>query len=211
MNHADGDKNRPRLDDPVSYYRTRASIFERLNSPDPSNRETAWQEFFSRYRPVIAGFAKRCGANQQDIDDIVQDVTTSFLSVSREFTYNPAKGRFRGWLKTCTVRATIRRSAKAMKFQGVSLEGREDIEPVFDPIWEDVWEQKLVGIALNHLRQNSGDGLTFRAFERYVLLDRPAQDVAKELGTTVENVYQAKTRMTKRLRDLVGQLREADD
>jgi DNA-directed RNA polymerase specialized sigma24 family protein len=53
-------------------------------------------------------------------------------------------------------------------------------------------------------------GLPFRAFEQYVLLDRAADAVAKELDTTVENVHQAKSRMARRLRELVRQLREAD-
>src|SRR5580700_10430981 len=81
-------------------YETRASIFNRLKSTRTNDRELAWSEFRGRYAPIIAGFAKRCGASSQDIEDIVQDVMSGFFSVSEGFAYDPAKGRFRGWLKT---------------------------------------------------------------------------------------------------------------
>jgi RNA polymerase sigma-70 factor (ECF subfamily) len=196
---------------PAAAYVTRASIFARLKSPEPKSRETAWREFFARYGPIIIGFAKRCGASQQDIDDIVQDVTANFFAISGDFSYNPAKGRFRGWLKTCTVRAAIRRAGKNLRFQGVPLDDRPDIEVAVEPVWDDVWEKELVNRALQLLRESTGDGLPFRAFEQYVLLDRPANVVAKELNTTVENIHQAKSRMTRRLRELVNQLRDADE
>lgn len=198
-------------DDPAGAYATRASIFEDLNSPEPIQRELAWKEFLARYGPIIAGFARRCGASQQDIDDIVQDVTAGFFGASAGFEYDPAVGRFRGWLKTCTVRASLRRAGKNLKFKGLTLDDLPDVELAIEPVWEDVWEKELVSRALSLLRQTAGEGLPFRAFEQYVLLDRPAQDVAAELGTTVENVHQAKSRITKQLRQLVSRLRKADE
>jgi DNA-directed RNA polymerase specialized sigma24 family protein len=141
----------------------------------------------------------------------VQDVMAGFLGVNGGFEYDPAVGRFRGWLKTCTVRAAIRRAGKNLRFQGLPLCDLPDAEMAVQPVWEDVWEKELVSRALILLRQTTGDGLPFRAFEQYVLLDRPAADVAKELNTSIENVHQAKTRMTKQLRQLVSRLRKAED
>jgi RNA polymerase sigma-70 factor (ECF subfamily) len=192
-------------------YLTRASIFERLKASPGREREMAWSEFRARYSPVISGFARRCGASSQDIEDIVQDVMTGFFSVSGEFVYDPAKGRFRGWLKTCTIRAAVRRAGKNLRFRGMPLDEIPQLELAVEPVWADVWEQQLVALALDQLRQRSGGSLPFRAFEQYVLLDRSADMVAKELGTSVENVHQAKSRMTKQLRELVGQLRESED
>jgi RNA polymerase sigma-70 factor (ECF subfamily) len=192
-------------------YVTRATLFERLKSGESQTRELAWSEFMARYAPAIAGFAKRCGATRQDIDDIVQDVITGFYSISGEFAYDPAKGRFRGWLKTCTVRAAIRRAGKNLRFGGVPLEAVPEIELAVEPLWNDVWEEQLVTRALRVLRETADDSLAFRAFEQYVLLDRPAEDVARDLGTTVANVHQSKSRMTKRLRGIVGELREGEE
>ncbi|HET6247732.1 MAG TPA: sigma-70 family RNA polymerase sigma factor [Tepidisphaeraceae bacterium] len=211
MDHAIENSGRGARGEALPDYATRASIFAKLNSPEPVDRETAWKEFFARYGPVIVAFAKRCGAGRQDINDIVQDVMASFFAVSGEFEYDPKLGRFRGWLKTCTVRAAVRRAGKNLRFQGVPLDERTDVQAAAEPIWQDVWERELFARALTVLRQTAGDGVPFRAFEQYVLLDRPAQDVAQELNTSVDNVHQAKSRMTTRLREIVRRLRSEDE
>ncbi len=110
MNHDNSENERPATDSNNVGHLTRASIFARLGSSGPGERELAWTEFRSRYAPIIAGFAAKCGASRQDIDDIIQDVLTNFLGASGEFVYDPGKGRFRGYLKTCTVRAAICRA-----------------------------------------------------------------------------------------------------
>lgn len=194
---------------PSQDFATRASLFQRLVSPQ--HRELAWTEFRSRYAPMIACFATRCGARKQDIEDIVQDVLAGFLGVSDGFVYDSARGRFRGYLKTCTVRATIRRVGKNARFRNVPLDEIPDAELAVEPLWNDVWEQQIVSEALLTLRQECRDSLAFRAFEQYVLLDRPAEIVAAELGTTVNNVHQSKTRITRELREVVQRLRESSD
>lgn len=190
---------------------TRASIFVRLGTFEPGERELAWSEFRARYAPIIAGFAAKCGASRQDIDDIIQDVITNFLGTQGEFIYDPSKGRFRGYLKTCTVRAAIRRGGKNLRFRGIPLDEISQAELAVEPIWNDVWEQQLISRALRMVRNECQDSLAFRAFEQYVLLDRSAEIVAAELGTTVNNVHQSKTRVTKQLRKAVLRLRESED
>lgn len=189
---------------------THITLFDRLRSIEPRRRDIAWSEFRSHYGPVIAGFARRCGAPAQDVDDIVQDVITAFFAVSGEFVYDPSKGRFRGWLKTCTVRAALRRAGKNMRFRGVAFDEVDQVELAVEPIWDDIWEQQILARALDQLRINSGESLAFRAFEQYVLLDKPADEVARQLGTSVDNVHQSKTRMTRRLRELVAEIRELE-
>lgn len=191
----------------TSAYATRASIFQRLVETLAESREMAWTEFRARYAPVIAGFAAKCGASRQDIDDTIQDVMTGFLGKSGEFVYDPSKGRFRGYLKTCTVRAAIRRAGKNMRFRGLPLSELPEAEVAVDQIWDDVWEQQLIAQALRIVREESSDSVAFRAFEQYVLLDRSADIVAAELKATTNNIHQAKSRITKRLREVVELLR----
>jgi RNA polymerase sigma factor (sigma-70 family) len=191
-------------------YQTRASMFQNLRAPAPLERDVAWQRFQQKYVPMITAFATKCGANRQDIDDILQDVLTNFWGASGEFQYDPAKGRFRGWLKTVTVRAAIRRAGKNLRFRGVPLAMLPDAELAVEPEWNDVWENQLVSEALELLRQESGNNVTYRAFEEYVLRDRAAEIVANELGISVNRVHQAKSRMTKQLRSIVERLREMD-
>ena len=183
-------------------------MFASLNAPQPEQRELAWSEFRTRYAPVIAGFARKCGASDQDIDDIIQDVITWFLAASGEFAYDPSRGRFRGWLKTCTVRTAIRRAGKNLRFRNLPLEDVPQLELAADADWNEHWEKQLVSRALVILRKECGESVTFRAFEKYVLLDVKPEIVAHELQTSVNSVHQAKTRLTKRLREIVQQLTE---
>jgi RNA polymerase sigma-70 factor, ECF subfamily len=213
MNDEKSKENRDDLpdaswDDP---YATRASLFDQLKRPAGVSRDEAWGVFRRRYAPMIAGFASKCGASRQDIDDIIQDVMTAFVSVEPGFVYDPAKGRFRGWLKTCTVRAAIRRHGKNLRFQGVPLTEVPDAELAVDALWNDVWEDEMLRTALRRLRETTESSTTFRAFEEYVLMDRPAEDVAQELGLSVDNVHQIKSRLTKRLRGLVEAVRRESE
>ncbi len=188
-------------------YQTRQSVFERMGSDDALVRVTGWDEFRRRYAPVIAGFAARCGAKTQDLDDIVQDVLTAFICAEKDFVYDRGRGRFRGYLKTITVRSTIRRIGRNARFRGVALEDLPDAAAAVEPVWDDVWEQELVAQAIARVKQERKGDATFRAFEQYVLLDRSAEVVAGELGISVDSVHQAKTRITKRLREVVQILR----
>ena len=190
---------------------TRASLLGKLRAASGPEREVAWDEFQTRYAPLIAGFAARCGASRQDIDDIIQDVMTGMLRAADGFEYDPSKGRFRSFLKTCTVRASIRRAGKNMRFRGMPLDELPQAEIAVEPVWNDVWEQQLVARALSVLRNDLSGSLAFLAFEQYVLFDRPAETVAAELGTSVNNVHQAKTRITKLLKETVQRLREQED
>ncbi|MDZ4831604.1 MAG: sigma-70 family RNA polymerase sigma factor [Phycisphaerae bacterium] len=69
----------------------------------------AWQELLERYGDLIRGFGRRRGLSQTDCDDVVQDVLTNLVSAMPTFRHDPAKGRFRGYLKTIAVRSILRR------------------------------------------------------------------------------------------------------
>src|SRR4051812_49863872 len=108
---------------------TNPSIFLRINQKEKRPRELAWTEFRDRYAPIIAGFARKLSVKPQDIDDIIQDVLLGFFAKSPTFVYDPAKGRFRGYLKVCTFRAMRDRLGRDVKFCGLST-----LEPVPDPL-----------------------------------------------------------------------------
>jgi len=172
---------------------TNPSIFLRLKQSDPTPREFAWGEFHSRYAPIIAGFAHRLGARPQDLDDIVQDVLLGFFSTSPAFVYDPAKGRFRGYLKVCTWRAVRTHVGKEVRFGGVPL---DQIDPE--------------AVAIEHVRGKMGETKTFQAFEQYVALNQPAQSVADTLGVHIMTVYQSKKQITRLLRETVRRFNEED-
>lgn len=194
----------------VDHFQTRASLLLRLHAEEKEPRELAWEEFQSRYAPIIRNFAGRCGAQPSDIDDIVQDVMASLAGRSSEFRYDPSKGSFRGYLKTCTVRAALRRAGATLRFRGIPLDQIPEPEEIVEPLWSDAWEANLVSQALKLMRKQQQGNKTYLAFEEYVLKDRSPAVVAAELSISENSVHQAKTRMTKLLREIVSKLRELE-
>jgi RNA polymerase sigma-70 factor (ECF subfamily) len=199
---------------PLDTRSTRATLLMRIR-PDSPVREIAWGEFYRRYAPIIAGFARNMGARGSDVDDVIQDVLTGFYGVSEEFKYDPTKGRFRGFLKVCTFRALRKRLGSNAKFQGVPL---EDVDPNARPVddtWNDIWEREKLRRAVHTLRNRYSENPermnTFRAFEMYVMEEKPADQVARELGMSVDSVHQAKHRITQALRKVLGALDEEED
>ena len=121
-------------------FATRSSIFIKLQNDKPRPRELAWQQFHDKYGPIIAAFARHCGGSPQDIDDIVQDVMLGFFQTSPKFEYDPAKGRFRGYLKTATINVIRNRMGKKAKLYEVPLEQVTVERPAeLDEVWEAKW------------------------------------------------------------------------
>ena len=187
---------------------TNPTIFLRLNGEDPAPREMAWDGFGGRYSPIIAGFARRLGARQQDVDDVVQDVLVGFFLKSPTFVYDPAKGRFRSYLKVCTYRALKKRLGKEARFQGKALDDIDPEEVAIDQLWNDVWEQQQLRRVLDEVRETMGQTKTFMAFELYVVFDQPAQQVAEKLGIHLNSVYRAKEQITRLLQEKVAALKD---
>ena len=196
--------NAPRFAD------THPSIFLRLNGSSTCVREIAWQEFHAHYAPAIAGFARRLGAPASDLDDIVQEVLVGFFSKSPTFAYDPSRGRFRGYLKTCTCHVLRKRARPVGATAGVPLERIDPEALEVEQAWDDVWEQQLLRRAVEQVRAEIGLTRTFRAFEQYVMLDRPAQQVSRELGLHVDNVYRCKQQVTQLLRQRIQVMRHED-
>jgi RNA polymerase sigma-70 factor (ECF subfamily) len=182
---------------------TRTSMFAELRETDHARREAAWQRFRNDYGPVIAGFARKLGARPSDLDDIMQEVIIAMISASPNFRYDRSKGRFRGYLKVVTLRIVRAVAGKRARLRCVPLETVADDAAELDEAWDAEWQRHTLTRALEEARSEYAGGPTFRAYELYALLGVPAQDVAGQLGISVDSVYQAKTRVTEALRKKV--------
>ena len=187
--------------------RTNPSIFLRLNAADVEPRELAWDEFNSRYVPIIANFARRLGSKQQDVEDTVQDVMLGFFLTSPSFVYDPSKGRFRRYLKICTYHTLQKRFGKSAKIMGKSLDEVDPDSIAIEQIWNDAWEQQLLSRAIEQIRSESGHTRTFAAFEMVVILDQSAEAVSRQLGLHIKSVYRAKDEITRLLKSRLTALR----
>lgn len=191
---------------------TRRSLFLRLKQDAPV-REVAWQEFFDRYAGIIAAFGRRLGVRGDDVADLVQDVMLRFFSASPDFVYDPKNGRFRGYLKVCTWRVFQRKLGNRLAVNGRSIDQVDESELAVEDAWNDTWETESLRQAIEIVRQacsvNRDRLKTFHAFEMYVLHERPAEEVAREFGMSVQSVHQAKLRVTKAIREAMISIADA--
>jgi RNA polymerase sigma factor (sigma-70 family) len=182
---------------------THATLLARLaQGTDP----VVWPEFVDRYGELIRAFARRQGVQPVDCDDVLQDVLLSLTRAMPGFTYDPAKGKFRSYLKTVTLRAIFKRR---FRDRGqVELEHMEEatqaagIDDVVEQGWEAEWRQYHLRLAW-HTIEAEFNGTDRQAFERYAMAGAAAQAVADELGLNVDQVYQAKSRILRRLAALI--------
>ena len=126
---------------------THTTLLARLtDGRDPA----AWREFDERYGELIRSFARRQDLQPADCDDVAQDVLFSLSKAMPGFRYDPAKGKFRSYLKTVTLRAIFKRNCQ--KPAEVALEHIEDatraaaLDTAIEEAWETEWRQY-------HLRQ----------------------------------------------------------
>lgn len=189
--------------------RTTTKLIEDLR--DPANVE-AWTGFDARYRPILDGFARRLGFSADDAAEIAQQTLVEFVRCHREGRYQRDQGRLSAWL----IGITRNIAANALRRRGVQrVDAGASIESIADDetltrAWNEERERSILDEAIAILRATSkADRHTLEAFELFALRAVPAPEVAAQTGLSVEAVYVAKNRMTRRLRDIVAELSAA--
>jgi RNA polymerase sigma-70 factor (ECF subfamily) len=132
----------------------------------------------------------------------VQDVFTVLVQKLPEFRYDPNK-RFRGWLWTIMLnkwREHRRHLAPApIEVNATNLDEAASPDSVRE-FWEQEYAQQVMKRALK-VMQAEFQPTTWKACWESVVAERPATDIAKELGITVNAVHIAKWRVLRRLRE----------
>lgn len=184
---------------------TRATLLLRLKADGPE-REVAWAHFCELYEPIIAGFARRLGTPPHEVAEVVQHVVAGFFAAQPRFVYDPAKGRFRGYLKACVSNLVLsQRRARARLRPESSLAGESPLDnhesdAASDQAWEAEWERQRLALALARVRADLGDNAMFQAFDAVAIRGQSPDVVAQALGMSRDSVYQSKSRVLSRLR-----------
>lgn len=181
--------------------KTPVSLLERLRRPDDSE---AWSRFADLYTPILYLWVRRRCTQDADAADIVQDLVMHLFRILPNFRYDEGKS-FRNWLRVVAlnkVREFYRRVGAAGH---ADLARVEDIPAPDDPSPDEVAVERasLIRRALAQLKGELPElpERTWAAFQQYVIADRPAEEVAAELGQKVGTVYAAKSRVLSRLRE----------
>jgi RNA polymerase sigma-70 factor (ECF subfamily) len=145
-------------------------------------------------------WARDVGLRADDAADLVQDVFLLLVRKLPEFEYDPNKS-FRSWLRTVTLnkfREGRRKRPTAAMEEGVPLEALA-VPDTAEALWEEEYRQHLAQQALA-LMQADFQQATWKACWEYVVNERPAAEIAAELGMSVGAVHAARFRVLTRLR-----------
>jgi len=170
-----------------------------------SDDQVAWDRFVRIYTPFIYYWARKAGLQPADSADLVQDVFTLLVQKLPEFRYDSGKS-FRGWLRTVTLnkwreknRRRVLAFDKAVSDQLEKLPSAEDVEAA----WDQEYSQQLVRSALAELQSHIEPAI-WNMFWQHAVCGRPAADVARELRGSLWQVYGAKARVLRDLREYLG-------
>jgi RNA polymerase sigma-70 factor (ECF subfamily) len=173
--------------------------------------EHAWQRLVSLYSPLLRHWCRQWGVAGTDADDVLQEVFQAVSHGLKEFRRDREGDSFRGWLRGIARNKTLlyfrRRGSRGMG--GTDFYRQSLLVP--DPACArgpDEEEGQLIGVlyrdALRIVR-NEFEDRTWQAFWRATVEGHPSVAIADDLGISPAAVRQAKSRVLRRLKNLLGE------
>lgn len=183
---------------------TSTSLLLRIRTRD----QDGWIQFCSIYGPTVYRWARRTGLQDSDAADIVQDVFQAVANAIDRFQKNKPEDSFRAWLRTITqnkVRDVYRR--RRNETQSIGGDGMQMLNEVPTVESEDEIEVPRIKMRALDTIKNTFAENTWQAFWRATVEGDTPKEIAEDLGISVWSVYQAKSRVLRRLRsELDGML-----
>jgi RNA polymerase sigma factor (sigma-70 family) len=186
-------------DQPDSADRTRSSLIRGLIQGDSDQ----WELFCETYGDLLTRYAasRLRGQHRDDVEEVVQNVFRSLLAQRQRdrFSYQPDKGRFRDYLRTCVKHEVLARLQQ--RPAGPSIDDERGIEPVDEETDESAFIARyfltILGKVIGEVRARCviGNEAKWRSFVERVLHRRPAAEVADELGIEPALVYKNVSRV----------------
>lgn len=173
--------------------------------------EAAWDRMAELYGPMVYVWCRQFGLRAEDAADIVQDVFAAIAGAIVSFRGGRA-GAFRSWLRAIMrnkINDMFRRQDGQLPAEGGSsalrrlmqrpqpaAPGKEGSTDGNDDRDDDEVRRYVVDM----VRAEFSDHI-WRAFWRVAVDAQSPRDVAEELEMSVSAVYQAKSRVLRRLRE----------
>jgi RNA polymerase sigma-70 factor (ECF subfamily) len=184
---------------------TPPSLLHRLReAPEDAD---AWGRFDAIYRPLLTAWLRRHGPQPHDVDNLVQEILACVVRELPGFRYEPARGRFRGWLRQVMVNR-LREFWRARQRERASVEPL--LEQLEDPAsdlsrrWDREHDQHVLAVLLARLEPDFTP-TSWEVFRRLQAGEEP-KDVSSALGMPLNAVYLARSRILRRLREAAQEL-----
>ncbi len=186
---------------------TRHSLLSRLKLGDD---QAGWREFFDRYWRLIYGFARKSGMNDADAQDIVQEVMLSITKSLADYKRQQG-GSFKGWLLTIVRRRMADHWRRRLPKEQLTVPLPEQLsslgmeDAALERIWQEEWEGRIFEAAASRVQQRVG-ARNYLIFDMLVRQRTPLRDVCRTLGVNAAQVYLAKHRVGRMMRQEVESL-----
>lgn len=191
-----------------------SSLLDRVQQMEPG----AWTRLVEVFSPIVYRWARQSGLGQAESSDLVQDV---FVAVARNisgFQRQKEQASFRSWLATITrnrVRDYFRRKASQpqayggtdamVQWQNMKQGNIPSEQQLEKTISLADLDQSVPRRVLELVKQDC-DPRTWQAFWQTIVMGDAASDVAQRLNMNVASVYQAKSRVLRRIRKKMDEL-----
>ena len=196
------------------YIHTRQSLLSRLKD---WGDDLSWRDFYDTYWRLIYNVGVKAGLSDAEARDVLQDTLVEVAGKIKEFSYDPKRGRFKGWLLQLTrwrIADQFRRRLRAGRRATQARDSLTDLaETVSDPaaearlaeIWDAEWQNNLLETAQDRVRQRVAPR-TFQIFELTALKGWTVGRTAQALGVSQAQVYLAKHRVAAALKKEIKKL-----
>src|SRR5262245_39722953 len=180
---------------------TSLTLLERLRQ---GGDEAAWERLVRLYTPLIRGWLRRHLPQVDDVDELTQQVFKVVVEKMPAFEHAGRAGSFRAWLRSICVNCVRMFWRSAPPGRGPDpepmLQQLEDPHSDLSPQWDREHDKHVVRTLLEQIEPEFKPP-TLQAFRLLVLEERQPEEVAVELGITINAVYIAKSQVLRRLRE----------
>jgi RNA polymerase sigma-70 factor (ECF subfamily) len=192
---------------------TRLSLLIRMRN---LRDDDAWKEFFESYGPRIFRWCRRAGLQESDASDVTQEVLTRLMRAIQSFDYDSNRGRFRGWLTIVTnnairdyvkqQRAEVRESNTELLRHLSNLQSASAIDELAAEIdaesAQEILREAEVRVQLRVAVE------TWEAYRMTAVESVKPSVVSQKIGMKTSEVYVAKSRVIRMLREEVMRIKE---
>ncbi|MCP3913975.1 MAG: sigma-70 family RNA polymerase sigma factor [bacterium] len=191
-------------------WNTNTSILARLET---FSDDTAWTSLVDHFERPLTRYAQRTGLSPAVARDVVQETLIAFAQAYRGGNYDRSRGRLSGWLFGIARRevAGARRRLALDRLQPAEssfVNDTPETEDALERIWEEEWRGAILERCVERVRQEV-EPATWQCFALQAFEGLSADEVVKRLGLPRTRVYNAKHRISRRLRELAREYEDA--
>lgn len=175
----------------------------------------AWERIVFLYSPLVERWCRRRNLRDDEVQDVGQDVFLTLYKNLHRFRKDQPQDSFRKWLRTLTENKVTDHFKKMLRNPLHLVAGWSDVaDPAgaapTDPDTDDDdqhSEQLLVLRRCLEIVRSEFEPKTFEAFWMAAEGKSPAE-VAQAMSMTIGAVYTARSRVTRRLKEMLEELEE---